>query len=497
MTVCCAIIVLVISFFTYFNNYHKPAGLFWDENYHIPSAEKYIQGVMFMECHPPLGKLLIALGEVILSPNRDIDKTSFTSTDYISGVPPGMSFSGYRFFPTLFATCGAVLFFLLLFFISRNNLLSLAGSSLYLFDNALVVHFRGAMLDGIQLFFIFAALLCFLCSIRDNRKPGWIHYSLLGLLSGLAISVKLNSTIILPLFVIMFGYEYKSELINSYNEIFSNRNIKNGLKQLLFLLKKSLPRVAQSVPVILIVFILVFWVHTGLGSKIPADKTYAASPEYIEIMQQKRTLSISSFPVMLGDNLSYIANYHKGVPKLDLTNPGENGSHPFNWPFGNKTINYKWEKTGNKVRYLYLVGNPVIWTIGLAGILLGFVLAAGRFIFKTPVSNKNLFNLVMVFLFLYVSYMYTMISIDRVMYLYHYLIPLQFSLFTAFLVFTYIYEEYIKKNSARLFIPVLLIAILIFKTFLFFSPLTYYKELTAEQFQACVWSANWRLENVK
>jgi dolichyl-phosphate-mannose--protein O-mannosyl transferase len=51
---------------TYFHNYSYPPSLFWDENYHIASAEKYIQGVFFMEPHPPLGKLLIAAGEKTL-----------------------------------------------------------------------------------------------------------------------------------------------------------------------------------------------------------------------------------------------------------------------------------------------------------------------------------------------------------------------------------------------------------------------------------------------
>src|SRR4030042_2579443 len=88
-----ALIVLLISFFTFFHNYHQPDKLFWDENDHLPSAEKYLQGVMFMECHPPLGKLLIALGEAIISPNRQITKTNFTANDYLSDTPPGVSFA--------------------------------------------------------------------------------------------------------------------------------------------------------------------------------------------------------------------------------------------------------------------------------------------------------------------------------------------------------------------------------------------------------------------
>ena len=55
-------LITALSFFTYFHNYSTPQAFFWDENYHVASAQKYLNGVFFMEQHPPLGKLLIAAG---------------------------------------------------------------------------------------------------------------------------------------------------------------------------------------------------------------------------------------------------------------------------------------------------------------------------------------------------------------------------------------------------------------------------------------------------
>ncbi len=104
-------ILLFLGFFTYFYNYWYPPKQFWDENYHIASAQKYIDKVMFMEPHPPLGKMLIALGEVLLHPNKKIDKSSFDKTDYIKHFPKGMSFAGYRLFPAFFAWLNVALFF--------------------------------------------------------------------------------------------------------------------------------------------------------------------------------------------------------------------------------------------------------------------------------------------------------------------------------------------------------------------------------------------------
>src|SRR5574341_341930 len=59
-----AFLTILVSFLTYFWNYGYPEAVFWDENYHIASAEKYIQGVFFQEYHPLLGKMLIAAGEI-------------------------------------------------------------------------------------------------------------------------------------------------------------------------------------------------------------------------------------------------------------------------------------------------------------------------------------------------------------------------------------------------------------------------------------------------
>ena len=114
------LLVLYLSCLNYFRNYWYPPHLFWDENYHIASAYKYLNQVMFMEPHPPLGKLFIALGEYIFHPNENLDTAFFLTTDYIKDIPPGFSFVGVRFFPVLFATLAAVLFFFILYKISKN-----------------------------------------------------------------------------------------------------------------------------------------------------------------------------------------------------------------------------------------------------------------------------------------------------------------------------------------------------------------------------------------
>ncbi|MFY8134737.1 MAG: phospholipid carrier-dependent glycosyltransferase, partial [Aquimonas sp.] len=81
---------------TFGTRYWQPESLFWDENYHVASAHKQLAGVMYMENHPPLGKMLIALGELTVGANAGRETSALLHTDHVSQaqLPPGYSFKG-------------------------------------------------------------------------------------------------------------------------------------------------------------------------------------------------------------------------------------------------------------------------------------------------------------------------------------------------------------------------------------------------------------------
>ncbi|MRJ01835.1 MAG: phospholipid carrier-dependent glycosyltransferase [Epsilonproteobacteria bacterium] len=463
--------LLVIGFFTYFYNYWYPPKQFWDENYHIASAQKYIDRVMYMEPHPPLGKLLIAAGELLLHPNEKIDKSYFDRTDYIKKFPKGMSFAGYRLFPTLFAWLNVALFFLILKELTRNDLIAFLGSFLYLFDNALIVHSRAAMLEPIQLFFIFGAIWWFVKRFQEERS--WKDYLILGIWSGFAIAVKANSAILLLLFVI-WGFK---DLIER--------------RALLKVIQGGLLYGAGAA----LIFFTVFYIHVALGQKVVKNRFYRASPAYKEIIAKGETANPLNFWTMVRDNLTYMANYHKGVPRLNLCKPGENGSLFIGWPLGIKAISYRWEKHGSQVQYIYLQGNPVTWIIGLIGVLLSIVLVVAVLIFRAPVRDRTLFEYIASFTFIYISYMIAIGQIERVMYLYHYFVPLTISYILAVLIFYYLFQEHIQERIVKVSLG--LIAGAIVFAWWFFSPFTYYKPLNTEEFNKRVWFDYWKLRAVR
>ncbi len=475
-------ILIFLSSIVYFTNYGQPDGLFWDENYHIASAQKYIDGIMFMEPHPPLGKQLIALGEKIFNlfgVNKNIDKSYFNTTDYITYVPEKFSFTGFRFASTFFGFLSTIFIFLAFRLIFKNDIFAFIFSSFFLFDNAIVMHLRGAMLEGPQLFFIILSLFYFLKSITQKEKRKLKEYFLLGIFSGLAIAVKLNSAILLLLFLFFVWEDYQNEVLKLS---FSPEILKDiSLKAII------------SIAGIIIPLFLSFYLHFAIGTEVLQNRYYHASQKYREIILNGETANPLHFFTMLGDYIKYIDNYERGVPKWDPTKVGENGSPAFMWPFGYKSINYRWTKWRGQVAYLYLQGNPLIWLLSLIAIILSFVFVAGRIFYNIKPKDEKRAKLITYFVILYFSYMAAMLKIERVMYLYHYFIPLVFSFFLIVLIFIDFFNEYIQKKDKLIIIAATLMAVEIVGVFLFYSPFTYYIPLDSLEFMQRVWSKVWGL----
>src|SRR5690625_554692 len=97
------LVLLAVSLLVYLPQYTSPQALLWDENYHVTSAQKHLDGVMYMETPPPLGKLLMAASEKAVGVNADLDKSALSRTSYISGdeLTDGFSYSGMTLHSTL------------------------------------------------------------------------------------------------------------------------------------------------------------------------------------------------------------------------------------------------------------------------------------------------------------------------------------------------------------------------------------------------------------
>lgn len=453
-------LTVILSFFTYFFGYWNPPALFWDENYHIASAQKYLNGVFFMEPHPPLGKLLIAAGEKLLHPNEA--NNQFVDTSYGRDLPANFSFAGYRFFSALMAWWTAPILFLILLMLLKKEWYAFFFSFPYIFDNALIVHNRGAMLEGPLMFFVALTALAFLLILKDRHHMR--NFLLWSALYGAAFSAALTTKLI-GLIVILFALPIVYALFPNW--------------------KKILQFAFASGMSALFVFCFVWYLHFTIASTVnPKLETYTASPTYFEILRNKKAGNFLNFPLMLRDNFAFVSHYNNGVPKLNLCKADENGSPAFYWPVGARSINYRWNTPdGQSYQYLYLQANPAGWWLALAGIILATGLLASHVLFAPKQRFENLFFL-LVFLGVYASYMIAISRISRVMYLYHYFTPLFMSFVVLALVWNEIEQigplkvtEALKKKSAILFGGIIVVS------FLWYSPLTYYGLLTKNQFQ--------------
>jgi dolichyl-phosphate-mannose--protein O-mannosyl transferase len=623
-----------------FAGFNKPQSLFWDENYHIASANRYMRGEYFMEYHPPLGKLIIALGEKMFNLNANLDTTlvsGFTekacvngtcyakdacpkdqkcviektvgndqdSIPYISsmdvkfkngyvpqnGEQAQFNFFGVRFFPVLFAWLCSIVLFYIIYLLTKNQHIAFVFSLGYVFDNAIIVHSRGAMLDGIQLFFVLVSIAYIVRSFKKNLY-GFKHYIIFGLLVGLVVATKVNGLIlaplgllfalnefctlpdniknsiklaiqkIVPLFLISFIFNYIASkfLLNLISlkdrtdpDVIRDITMRNTNSSIIFVLftiitttlifyfgnkalnnlfgshfqKTSsaieqswskfvdyligvLGKIAAFTIAIIFVFSFVFFIHFNIAKTPIGTNTFAkyTSEQTKEAIRKGETGNLGNFFSQLQDNLKYISESQKGVPAWDPTKgDNEAGSLPITWPTGNHAIRYyasaytKSETVAGQpnqnvryTSYLYLVINLTVWLLVFVGVLLSLVLIISRFVFgykiEDNVKSKQGFWWVTLFAGLYVAYMVSVMQIERVMYLYHYFLPLIFGLIGSAILFDYYFQKRNKLIMAGLLI---FIAILIFINYLYFAPFSYNFDFTEEGFEARRWLKYWGL----
>jgi len=453
------IVVLAISYCTYLHDFGSPSNFFWDENYHIASAEKFLSGTFFQEPHPPLGKLLIALGERIVHPRSNL--AAMHNTMHATGQNAPASFVGFRLFPTLLSFLGALVFYLLMLEITSSSRLAFALSFLYLFDNALIVHLRSAMLEGPQLFFL---LLFFLLALRLSRAQRGTELLAIGagLVFGAAVNTKINSLDFAPFYGWAF-WRWRND----------HRN----------LLRHTALTAASLVIITTLVWGATYYLSRTINPKLENKGFFSASPELQSALTSTVPQPASGIFYLMRDYFSFLRRYTRGVPKLNYCKTNENGSYPLLWPIGARAISYRWNRIGDTTQYLYLVVNPAIWWSSLAALLItGSLLITRAVGLRSYVMPRE--NLLTFLFFLYLAYMATVLKVPRVLYLYHYFIPLLLSfgmlaILLADLSNVGALASWSQQRKRSVLVGWCSACLL---SFLFFSPLTYYRPLTADQF---------------
>lgn len=403
-----------------------PNAVVFDEVHFGKFVSSYFTHSYYFDIHPPLGKLLIALAAKIGGFHAGF------SFDEIGRTYGSLPYVALRFLPNLagaFIPLAAFWFFREFGLEKRTAFF--AGLMLVL-DNALLVQSHFILVDAFLILFGFLGLAAFWRAKNRNYSRSWLVAA--AVLLGLAVSVKWTGLAFLAGALLVLFWDGK-------------------------VCRKTMASALLMIAVALMIYILPFWIHFALlTASGPGDA-------FMQLGFQKRGFwpkFVELNAVMYGANA-----------ELKATHPYS--SRAYTWPLMIRPV-YFWVKSlaSGLTGRIYLLGNPVVWWLAaLSGL-------AAVFSWK-PKDTWHKRWLVVFWLLNSVPFLF----IGRVLFLYHYLPALIFSvgLWAGSL------ENLWDTKAGRRLIGA--IAALAFIAFIFFAPLSYGLPLSEVQYKMRVWLPTW------
>lgn len=389
-------------------------------------------GERFFDIHPPIGKLIIALG---VYATEYSGKFSF---DSIGQEYTGVPIASMRIVPALVGALLPIIIFILLFQVGVSLPFAFLGGVAAALDNALVIESRLILTDTILLSATFGALACTFASLRSmHGAHSWAWAIGAGVLSGIAIGTKFTGLTGGALVGVLFAFR-----------IYQERNHAWGVW-----LARAGAVVALGGMVYLLGWILHFSLLTMTGS---GDAWGVPTGMFWKDLVTTHQQMVS-------------ANYN-------LTADHPYGSKWYTWPLMVRSIFY-WQGTDNQ--FIYLLGNPIVWWgsfLLLCGGIASLFLRVGR-LFSSGAW---------IFLFGYVVSFVPLMRVPRVLFLYHYLTPLLFSLLFAI----WFIDQTVPPNKRNAVVGSITICVAL--GFLFMSPLTYGMHLSDIWYKALFFFSSWR-----
>ncbi|XP_036368032.1 protein O-mannosyl-transferase 1-like [Octopus sinensis] len=166
-----------------------PRAVVFDELHFAKFVSLYLQNIFFFDIHPPLGKLLLTLAGHYtgFQGNLSFDRIG---TEYPSTVPV----SQLRLLPAILGSLLVPLVYQIVVELHLSRWAALLAASFVLFDNAILVQSRFILMEGMLLFFIALALLCFLkfhhMPEQEFNLQWWLWLTITGLSLTCAFSIK-------------------------------------------------------------------------------------------------------------------------------------------------------------------------------------------------------------------------------------------------------------------------------------------------------------------
>lgn len=395
-------------------------GSYFDEVYHARTAYENIEGIKAYEStHPPLGKILIALGIKIF----------------------GFGPFGWRFMGTLFGVLMLPVIYFMTKAILRRTAFA-AGALLLLSVD--FMHFTQTRIATIDVYAVFFIMLMFffmnqyarLNFYREKLSYTWIPLGLAGLSFGLGVASKWivlygGAGLAVMLIIVLWRryLEYRSAKLL----LLEGQELKSEyIAQLKDITKKYVPYTVYTLAICILFYIAIPGIIYALSyipvlNALPTGYTWKALVDYQVNMY----------------------NYHSHLVS----------SHPFSstwweWPFMKRPVWYYLD-SGLEVGLrstIVALGNPIIWWTGL------FTMIATIFI-----SIRKKEYMVMMLFIAYGSQYIPWMLVPRETFLYHYFAMVPFLIISLMYITKYIEEKDIwGRRTRNVFIAIAILLFILF-----------------------------------
>ncbi|NIK76929.1 Gpi18-like mannosyltransferase/predicted membrane-bound dolichyl-phosphate-mannose-protein mannosyltransferase [Paenibacillus castaneae] len=391
---------------------------YFDEIYHARTAYEHLEHIVAYEnTHPPLGKIIIALGIKLF----------------------GLNPFGWRIAGTLFGIAMLPLMYLFARRLFSSYVYAALATALFAAD---FMHFTQTRIATIDVYGVFFILLMFyfmhkyytLSFYRVKLGATLVPLFLAGLFFGIGVASK---------WIVLYGGAGLAvmlglSLFERYKQYAAaKRVLRNGGAQEQLFVREKLQQIIHVFPrytTITILICLVFYIVIPIA-------IYALS--YIPVL----TVMSEGYTVKsLIDYQKHMFSYHSNLVS----------THPFSsswweWPFMKRPV---WYYSGDNLpaglkSTIVAMGNPIIWWGGILAMLATIWISIKR-------SDKAIYTIWIAFLAQYIPWM----LVTRLTFLYHYFAMVPFIILSL----VYIFKVLEEKNAVykRLRHAFLVVAILLF-----------------------------------
>ncbi|MBM9477270.1 phospholipid carrier-dependent glycosyltransferase [Nakamurella flavida] len=340
----------------------------FDEKYYALQAAEVIRNggvednqAFGVVVHPPLGKQIIALGELV------------------AGYTP----TGWRLAPAVAGIICVLVMVRVVRRMTRSTLLGGIAGVLIICDGVSHVQSRSALLDILQTVFVLAAFSCVIAdrdqvrarlaaSVRDDGEPGrfgvvlgarWWRFAA-GVLLGLAIAIKWSGVY----WVAAFGVMVVVWDITARRDSGVTRPVQAVVR------RDLVPSLWSLAVIPVATYVATWWAWFASANAWPRS-TLVATPEFRSDWKSGLLYQLGSF----WDNALWqwtwkMLDFHSHL--LTPTDPAKRHpweSKPWTWPLGTRPVNYYSPGAGTGcgdgrtdcVQRILLIGTPALWWISL------------------------------------------------------------------------------------------------------------------------------------